>query len=608
MKIDAGAKSIRDLLDNKRYGIDYYQREYKWQTKQIEELLSDLEEKFLDNYDAKHERSEVEKYGHYFLGSVITSNRDGKKFIIDGQQRLTSLTLLLIYLNNLQKEQEDKVNISSLIFSVKYGAKAFNLDVEERRLSMEALFNGETPEKSGQSEGVQNIVDRYADIERKFSSDLKEKALPYFIDWFVDNVDFVEITASSDEEAYTIFETMNDRGLSLTPTDMLKGYLLSRITDPVDRNKANDVWKNRLLELSELGKEEDADFIKAWLRAKFAQTSRDRKKGAINRDFEEIATTFHKWVHENEDQINLRKSQDFRDLILKNFEFFSRQYLLLRRASLKEYPGLEYVYYNAYNNFTLQYPLILSAIVYGDDDDTIGRKIRLVSGYIDIVIARRHVNFYSLGYSNLVYNMFLLMKEIRNLTVNQLGVVLKKRVSELEESFDGMRNFHLTQFSRRYIPYLLARLTHYVEKQSHYNSKLSDYLTRDTKAPFEIEHIWADKFQRHTDEFANEIDFHNYRNRIGGLILLPKPINASLNDEIYENKLPIYYGQNLLAQSLNLDAYKNNPRFLAFINQSGLPFKAHATFKKADLDARQELYRLIAEEVWNPSRLDKELV
>jgi uncharacterized protein with ParB-like and HNH nuclease domain len=130
-KIDAQAKSVSDLLSNKKYAIDYYQREYKWETKQITELLEDLEAKFLDNYEEGHSRIEVEHYKHYFLGSIIISNRDGKKFIIDGQQRLTSHTLLLIYLNNLQQDQPEQVDVSNLIFSEKFGKRSFNIDDDE---------------------------------------------------------------------------------------------------------------------------------------------------------------------------------------------------------------------------------------------------------------------------------------------------------------------------------------------------------------------------------------------------------------------------------------------------------------------------------------------
>ncbi|MEW6230495.1 MAG: hypothetical protein AB1700_20820, partial [Bacillota bacterium] len=64
--------------------------------------------------------------------------------------------------------------------------------------------------------------------------------------------------------------------------------------------------------------------------------------------------------------------------------------------------------------------------------------------------------------------------------------------------------------------------------------------------------------------------------------------------------------QNLLAWSLHERAYEHNPGFVRFIRESGLPFRAHPEFKKADLDARQELYLRLAELIWNPERLERE--
>jgi len=78
------SKTIRQLLSGTKYTIDYYQREYKWGKKHVSELIDDLTAKFLDSYDETHERSEIEKYGHYFLGSIIISDKQGQKFIIDG--------------------------------------------------------------------------------------------------------------------------------------------------------------------------------------------------------------------------------------------------------------------------------------------------------------------------------------------------------------------------------------------------------------------------------------------------------------------------------------------------------------------------------------------
>ena len=60
--------------------------------------------------------------------------------------------------------------------------------------------------------------------------------LPFFVDWLIE-ADFIEITATTEQDAQKIFVTMNDRGLSLSPTEMLKGFLLSEIKDDSIRNK-----------------------------------------------------------------------------------------------------------------------------------------------------------------------------------------------------------------------------------------------------------------------------------------------------------------------------------------------------------------------------------
>ena len=101
-------------------------------------------------------------------------------------------------------------------------------------------------------------------------------------------------------------------------------------------------------------------------------------------------------------------------------------------------------------------------------------------------------------------------------------------------------------------------------------------------------------------------DFAEYRNRIGGLLLLPKSFNASYGDLSYDMKREHYNSHNLLARSLHEKAYDHNPGFLRFKEESGLRFQPHATFKKRDLDTRQELYRQIAEQIWNSDVLQQE--
>lgn len=102
--INTKSKTISELLGDVKYSIDYYQREYNWKEDHIQDLINDLDSKFGDYYNKTHERKNVLKYGRYFLGSIILTKEGGITYIIDGQQRLTSFTLLLIYLRNLQKD------------------------------------------------------------------------------------------------------------------------------------------------------------------------------------------------------------------------------------------------------------------------------------------------------------------------------------------------------------------------------------------------------------------------------------------------------------------------------------------------------------------------
>lgn len=603
-EIDGKGRTVRDLLAGRKYSIDYYQREYRWEQKQLSELLDDLAGKFLESHDAANPRSAVADYGHYFLGSIILSDKDGQKFIIDGQQRLTTLTLLLVYIHHQLDDIEHKGQVAELIFAQKYGTRSFNLDVPDRIPCMEALYKGEEFVDADPSESIATILARYSDIEDLFPEELREAALPYFADWLVENVHLVEITAYSDRDAYTIFETMNDRGLSLRPTDMLKGYLLANISETDRRTRANRVWKERIQSLVDVGKEEDADGIKAFLRSQYADSIRERTRGAAPRDFDLIGTEFHRWVRDHEERLGLARGEDFARFIERDFAFYTNWYERLRQASGSLTPGLECIHYNAQNNFTLQYPVVLAPLRIEDSEEIALRKIRVAGTYLDILINRRIWNFRATDYSTMQYAMFLVMKEIRGLGIDDLVAVLRKRLADDEDSFVKNDRFRLHGTNGRQILRLLARLTEFVEAGSGSAGRYPEYVHRG-KNQYEIEHIWADHADRHTEEFGHPADFQEHRNRIGGLLLLPKSFNASYGDMPYDQKREHYAGQNLLARSLHEQAYDHNPGFRRFIDESGLPFRPMPTFTKADLEERQRLYTALCEEIWKPDRLDE---
>ena len=603
--VDGKGKSVRQLLQGVKYSIDYYQREYRWEAKQVRELLDDLTQVFLADYEPGIAREAVAGFTHYFLGPIIVSHKNGESFIVDGQQRLTSLTLLLILLRNLQRDRADAVSIDDLIFSEKYGKRTFNLAVEERSACMEALFEGEYFDTTGDSESVQNLFERYRDMESYFPVESWDEALPYFIDWLIDNVHLVDISAYSDEDAYTIFETMNDRGLSLSPTDMLKGYLLANM-NPHRRVWANELWRGRIQELTGEDGDHGADFFKAWLRSQFATRIRERRKGAKPEDFDRISTEFHRWLRGAKDDLGLKLPEDFFRFVARDFDFYSRQYLQLQKAAAEPVEGLKHVSYNHGHGFTLQDMLLLAPLQPGDSDKTIERKLRLVSQFVDILITRRIWNFRSIAYSTMQYAMFLVMRDIRGLDPGPLAEKLHKILLKDSETFHSNEGLRVHKQNRYALHRVLARMTDYVETQSGQKSRYLEYVATG-KNRYEIEHIWADHPERHEDEFSHQADFAEHRNRIGGLLLLPKIFNASYGDLPYEEKLPHYQAQNLLARSLHPNAYERNPGFIRFTQENGLPFRFHEEFKRTDMEDRGELYRLLAVSIWNPDSLLQEV-
>ena len=88
-KIEGSPKNLKQLLQNTKYSIHYYQREYMWQRKHIEELIDDLTSEFLEYYQPGDARPAVADYGAYFMGSIVLAGRENA--IIDGPVSYTHL-------------------------------------------------------------------------------------------------------------------------------------------------------------------------------------------------------------------------------------------------------------------------------------------------------------------------------------------------------------------------------------------------------------------------------------------------------------------------------------------------------------------------------------
>lgn len=600
-KIEAADTSISGLLKDQKFFIDYFQREYRWQEKHMTALIEDLTGAFLRAYDASHGRPAVANYPSYYLGPVVFSVADGKNSIIDGQQRITSLTLLLIYLHNQQKDKKQQVNIESLVFSETYGQKSFNMTDPDRQEVLRSLFDGGSySAKDTEEETVINIAKRYEDIHKVFPDDIDEHALPYFIDWLIGNVVMVKITAYSDENAYTIFETMNDRGLSLTPTEMLKGYVLSRIGDREKRKEVDTLWKASMKRLHEWEKDADLEFFKAWFRAKYAVSMRPRKADSENQDYEQIGTRFHDWFKNNhEEKLGIRTGEDFYQFFITEFGFYLDAFLEMWFGMEEEDNKAPHLHYMEHWGvaYSLEYPLVLAALKSEEDKDIRFQKMDAVARFIETYTVRRSINFKKFDVSAIQYTFFNFIKGIRDLSLNDLKGYLKTELEQMPQNFEAVSDFGIHQQNRRFVKHLLSRITAFVDRQVGMDTDYKTYHHPDGKA-YEIEHLWSAHYEEHLDEFEEEWEFWRVRNAIGALVLLPNGTNQSFGDDKYETKLPHYLKENRYAQTLHPTFYEKNPNFRKS-QLNTIPFQAHDKLNRESIQQRNQVVKALCESIWS---------
>ena len=138
-----------------------------------------------------------------------------------------------------------------MIYSDYFGEKKFNLEIEDRLDCMKSLFdNGAYTLKDSDTDSVKNIVERYNDLGDIWNNKINNENIIPFTYWLANKVCFSKVWTNNDDFAYMIFETMNDRGMSLTQVEMLRSYLLANIdSGDNDRKKAMKQFDELITEL-----------------------------------------------------------------------------------------------------------------------------------------------------------------------------------------------------------------------------------------------------------------------------------------------------------------------------------------------------------------------
>ncbi len=577
--------TVRQLLIGRRYRIDAYQCQYSWSARHVEDLVNDLTACYREQWRPEHERSDIVGYRPYFLGCLVTTREDGASYLIDGVQRVASLTLLLIYLHHAQEGRTDVTSVLPLISSRRFEEESLNLQVAEGDPVLRALLHG-TPVPADPSPFGRALLARYQDIESVFPDDLLDEQLPFLVDWLLDRVVLVEVETQRGT-ALEIFGATGERGNRLTGSDLLRGLILAEL-DSADVEKVETAWRRGVAALDELEPGGAADFIRHWLRAKHAQDAADDAA---------IGMAAHRWVaDQGRTLMGLHEPADFRDLVLHDFDRLGERHLELLRAARTLTEGLEPVYYNAYNAMTLQYPLILAAVAPDDDDEAFRAKARMIAGALDIFVARCMITGTDFRYPIVQGRFFALARELRGMEPDKLAPRLGEELLGSDDPYEDFATFGVHPRNRAHIKYLLARMTAWVEQRYGLPHTFATYAV---PGRYEVEHVLADR-----PELRPELPprrFQEVRDRFGALLLLPRDVIAVQAGLSYLRKVERYKKENVLARSLHGAFYDDNPVLAALTDAHELPFApVRLEFDEAAIEQRQEVYRRLVALVWDP--------
>lgn len=602
----------------KHYSLPFFQREYRWEAKHFLEMLNDIQGAFVDCYESSHGRTAVADYAPYFLGSIITSaEAAGKKPLIDGQQRLTSAFVILAYIGRVLKDNntQNVPDLLACISSVNFGKRDYSLEFSEtRRKLFDAYLDLAVTRKTAlqHAEEIDDLDSgdkRILEALRLMGAELNEvvvEKIEFFVDYLISRVTLIDISVSSEAEAHRVFVTMNDRGLRLGPIDLLKGRVLSKISDDVLISECHKTWVQIIAELKAIDAEEESLFFRNLFRAQWATTIRGKAKGDAPGDFDLIGDAYHRWFEDNTARLGISNADDYVRFVNVTLRWYANVYLFIKQSELSINSGFEHIYYNASRKFTLQ-PMVLMAVTDPKDSETEWKnKVKTASRLIDVILTMRSIDGKDNNYDNLRDISFALCKELRGKANGEFDELVKAEWARHTPSLANLKNVTYTYTDRTEVLHILSRIACFLEQAFELTTAVGYPMYWDRirgARTFDVEHIFCEKFDPAklptAHGFADEKDYSISRNRIGALLLLPRSRNRSLQAKPYSEKLGAYATENVLAQTLVDGFYISNPKVRKFVDEHpGFSLRAITEFSKSDIDLRAATYTSIASKIW----------
>lgn len=613
MDLQAKDLDIDKLFGTTTYYIDFYQREYKWNREPVEKLLDDVFYKFGTEYE-KHKGSDVNiqtnisNYGWYYMNTFVINEVDGKCFVADGQQRLTTLSLILIKLYHLALQYNSKNLekwIDSKIAGYSGSGQNFWMNHLNSLKTIEAIYqSGEIEEPLEDNITSRNIVANYSIISNYINKQLSRddvNKFEAFVFYFLKRIRLVCLNIEQ-VDVPMVFEVINDRGVRLKPYEILKGKLLGQVDkNEMNQLHLNELWDNRIGQLNSLSEDEADQFFTYYLKSKFANTRGEARK---------FDNDYHRSIL-GVDELGLEHSdKNVKRFLLNDFDYYSRLYFKIRSLKNSFDSRFPHVYYNGLTQMDTQYLLALSACKVNDPEED--AKIEQVAYEVDRLFTLMQLQrcYNSNLFATKIYEISSQIKnrelgDMRSVFNNALLETLREVHvnSQLTQvwNYSLFRNVGYDNLEKRFMRYVLARVEQYIAMNTKLDMKRSLYdlvINRGGVKGFHIEHILADNNENHELFDNNEELFRSERNRLGGLLLMKGYDNEAAGNEPYSQKLRSYGNTLYWNETLREDSYKSKLDFTRWIAESHLNFKPYDVFGPQQLEERHRLLFEIVEKIW----------
>lgn len=545
----------------KNYEIPVYQRAYSWDKKNWDMFLEDIIEQL--NGD-----------NNYFYGNILLEaiKKDRNYEVIDGQQRLTTLTIFIRSLLNSLKCRNDVELLKDFDLDekekiyIKNGGNIKLRPVEYDRACFDAIivdnknkFEINTPSQKKILEAKEFFTKKLSEFSTQKVLDILEK---------IESTDLTTIELTSKKDAALMFELQNNRGKDLTNMEKLKSYFMYQMyvysnENETDANIENisNIFKDIYKLINDIKLDEDSILIyhnQAYIKGYPYRTLEDLKDEFKKANPENKVT----WIKEYILELHATFSN------VKKFELFNSEY--------KNY--LDILGISAFI-----YPFIIKGFAYFGDDD---KKLNELFQILEIVLFR----------AKLINSRANIQERLNKILLDFNGDILMLResvINKLKESgYWGDENTENSLYSNMYgnnvVNYMLWRYENFLQTKGYSIQKFS--IENE-----QIEHISPkqpdngvikngydiDENHEYDEEFKTE-----YLNCIGNLMLISGSHNASIGNKPFKDKIESYNKNPLLNQQAEIKEFA--------VNENG-----NIIWKKESIDKRQEKIVKFAIATWS---------